>query len=86
MASITLKSAKIKLKTVTTFFLFSFFDFVGDVCFPLQLFRNGSSKLAIFKNAFMIYELLVYYPWAVARFLESRMRVEASLPSSSLTY
>ena len=42
-------------------------------------FRNSSSKLAIFKNAFVIYELLVYYPWAVARFLESRMRVEASL-------
>ena len=38
------------------------------------------SKLKIFTNAIMIYE-----PWAVARFLESRMGVEASLSSISRT-
>ena len=39
------------------------------------------------KNAFMIYELVVVYlPWGVARFLESRMGVEASLPFTSFTY
>ena len=32
----------------------------------------------------MIYELLVYYPWAVVRFLKSRMRVEVSLPPLAL--
>ena len=49
-------------------------------------FRNGLIKPVIFKNAFMIYELLVDYPWAGARFVESRMRVEASLPSTNFTY